>query len=563
MFSSLVVDASDYPIKSVTVFKSSKAEVVRTFRVPLQAGENKVEIRSLPSSIDTESARVTGLGDAQLFDVVCSVSGVPSISSANSSAEAIRLLTTKKRTLEEHVRNIDQVKSHVASYGASLKAEHIAPADAELFFDRVLARQVAFDERATQLNEEILRVSREIDLKMHENNTRVGNTAGTVTVIVMAREETEVEFKLIYIVTGASWNPAYELHATAAKAGHPGAEVSLQYRASVTQKTGEDWTGVSLTLSTAPTDTSQDSIPDLKPTRLRPPPPPPAIYAIDYGAATPQRRPLGEDSEDTITSGDWEEPVETQTLREHQTIVKESPLAHAYTVEGLSSVPSDNITHKVSIATLLLYADIQHVAVPKVKAVAYLQARVKNTSDYRLMPGAVHVFMDDSFVSKTSIMDIAPGDTFDCALGSDAGMRVSYARLSKKENKRAGVFSEQTLSTTFTARTILRNTHQYALDAVIVRDNIPVSDDNTKVRVVLNKPQVLADAEDNEDREVTCEEGGNCIVRWTKVDDASKGGKKDGMYEWMCKVGPGEKVVLLMAWTVKSPAEVKWVEVVG
>jgi hypothetical protein len=38
MVSVVSLDANEYPIKSVTVFKSNKAEVVRTFKVSLEVG---------------------------------------------------------------------------------------------------------------------------------------------------------------------------------------------------------------------------------------------------------------------------------------------------------------------------------------------------------------------------------------------------------------------------------------------------------------------------------------------------------------------------------------------
>ena len=121
---------------------------------------------------------------------------------------------------------------------------------------------------------------------------------------------------------------------------------------------------------------------------------------------------------------DWEadelEVVEPPSQFEPATsIAKESPLFVSYKIEGESSIPSDGDIHKVSIAELPFEASISHVVVPKIKAVVYLevryihnhhledadafQAKVKNTSDYRLMPGPVNVFFDDSFVSKTSI----------------------------------------------------------------------------------------------------------------------------------------------------------------
>jgi len=43
------------------------------------------------------------------------------------------------------------------------------------------------------------------------------------------------------------------------------------------------------------------------------------------------------------------------------------------------------------------------------RRLTYLQATVKNTGDYRLLPESVYAFVDDSFVSKTAIVgDVAP-----------------------------------------------------------------------------------------------------------------------------------------------------------
>lgn len=85
------------------------------------------------------------------------------------------------------------------------------------------------------------------------------------------------------------------------------------------------------------------------------------------------------------------------------TVVSESALALTYAVEGKSTIPSDGIAHQVSIASLPFEATTAHVVVPRAETAAYLQCSVKNTSDYRLLPGPVSVFLDDSFVSKTRI----------------------------------------------------------------------------------------------------------------------------------------------------------------
>jgi hypothetical protein len=95
-----------------------------------------------------------------------------------------------------------------------------------------------------------------------------------------------------------------------------------------------------------------------------------------------------------------------------RTIVSESPFATIYKVDGSASIPSDGRAHQVLVAVLPFEASITWVAVPRARAVVYLQCEVKNTSEFRLLPGSVNVFMDNSSVSRTSI-----------------GVRYSYSRM--------------------------------------------------------------------------------------------------------------------------------------
>lgn len=141
---------------------------------------------------------------------------------------------------------------------------------------------------------------------------------------------------------------------------------------------------------------------------------------------------------DALPADEWQDIEEdnaitevepTNVIGEPTSVVHESPLVLTYHVEGASGVPSDGVPHQVTVTVLPFKGKIQHVTVPKVRPVAYLQATVKNTSDYRLLPGTVHAFVDDSFVSKTGIVgNVAPGDVFSCTLGADPATRIRYAR---------------------------------------------------------------------------------------------------------------------------------------
>src|ERR1700742_3530953 len=74
------------------------------------------------------------------------------------------------------------------------------------------------------------------------------------------------------VVNHASWEPAYELHATTSNSGTSNMSVSLRYRACVTQSTGEDWSNVALRFSTTKMNLAGDTIPELRPTRIQPTP---------------------------------------------------------------------------------------------------------------------------------------------------------------------------------------------------------------------------------------------------------------------------------------------------
>ncbi|KAH9962262.1 hypothetical protein BC827DRAFT_1199964 [Russula dissimulans] len=648
MASIIKLDANEHPIKSVTIFKSNKAEVVRIFKVSLEEGQSKIQIRHLPSSIDTDSARVTGLGDAQLFDVVCSIGSVVEEVDTASTAEVVRKLQAKKDVLVKDLDTIDEITETMVNYSKSLTGESVSPKQAERFFENLLCHSHTTASARADLEEEILGLSRQIEVLSSAETKKQGTTDGEVTVVIMAKRATDIELRLTYLVQSATWSPTYELHATT-ESGVPKPSVSLNYRARITQSTGEDWKDVKLTLSTANMDLFNQTIPVLRPTKIRPPqflslfgeggqqlqrqrqavafgqdgvsrqaapygafgqsqqaplqpqvtgfgsgqaagvfagfaqpslppppPPPPPKAVLKRRSAAPRPAEDWHDITDYSADEDELEAAEevTTVIGEPTSVVHESPLALTYHVEGASGVPSDGVPHQVSITVLPFDAKIEHVTVPKMRPVAYLQATVKNTSDYRLLPGTVHAFVDDSFVSKTSITaDVAPADPFSCTLGPDPATRIRYSRTSKRADDGAArersAFSEQWAATTYRSRTTVTNRHPFALPALVLRDGVPVSDDEKRVSVVLRRPAGLAALEQGEELRVGGKDGEDegesesksekRTVRWCKKIDG-KGGKKEGLFEWVFEVGAGEEVTIETEWDVKAPISLKWIE---
>lgn len=161
---------------------------------------------------------------------------------------------------------------------------------------------------------------------------------------------------LFTVVRQASWSSLYDVRADLTS--HPASgedssrpTIALQYRAKITQNTGEDWEGVVLTLSTASPLLASD-IPVLQPWKigqLRPAPaapPPPRLAVIRTNARTRSRRggvssaAEGAFEEDTVYAGDSGPKI----------AISEGAISSTFEIDGLSTIPSDNTSHKVSIA---------------------------------------------------------------------------------------------------------------------------------------------------------------------------------------------------------------------
>jgi hypothetical protein len=82
--------------------------------------------------------------------------------------------------------------------------------------------------------------------------------------------------------------------------------------------------------------------------------------------------------------------------------------------------------------------------------------------------------------------------------------------------------------------------------------------DDKRAKVILRKPEGLADAKDGQ---VVDLKDDGLKVSWEKMADG-KGGEKEGKFEWRWKVDGGAKVMLEAKWEVKAPADVNWAETV-
>ena len=163
-------------------------------------------------------------------------------------------------------------------------------------------------------------------------------------------------------------------------------------------------------------------------------------------------------------------------------------------------------------------------------------------------------------ISVLLLQLISVNESFDCVLGIDTAVRVTYSSKSDTEHEPVRSFAEPTKTTTRTVTTTATNGHPFDIANLIIRDAIPLGNEDANITVMLRKPDGLAQAKDGD--EVTARLDGDVQevkARWSKVENG-KGGEKEGMYEWVLAVPAGQAVTVEAEWAVKAPSNVKWEE---
>lgn len=169
------------------------------------------------------------------------------------------------------------------------------------------------------------------------------------------------------VVTNATWTPLYDVRARLSTTNKEQSTVRIQYRGSISQSTGEDWTDVSLELSTA-SPLVGSAIPTLRPTIIR----------QQYERGMAKRKSAGMSFGFSL-GGSSAPGSSFSNFKQRGAVVQmdESSINATFVIEGLSTIASDTSavseSHKVAIAEIDLLAELDWVVVPSKMESAFLR----------------------------------------------------------------------------------------------------------------------------------------------------------------------------------------------
>ena len=554
---SSITAATIYPDRGVV------SRLARSCQLPV--GTSEITFSGLPASLQDESIQVSARGPvaASILDIaarIVFVSAEPD-SRIKNLEDQLLALRRGERVLNDQAAVLDSQRALLQNIEKAATAPSVAPAgstppqrpsleDYEKLLGFSSAQRAHLDAAAQKLEVERTAHAEKIAAAEAQlNEVRGHQPRRSATKVVTVRLDlpapSALDLTLTYALPCASWTPAYDARLRTEKR-----EVLLDAFGLVRNATGEDWSNVALTLSTARPGLG-GAAPEIAPWSVDVTHPVAlgsfgrsSMFADKLVASSPRKSKASFANNDEMRA---EMPIESYSAPAAAPVLEQATLATAavesaatsasFKIATPVSLASDNTPQRVPLGSATLAAILQYQATPKLQETAYLAAYVTNGSELPFLGGALNVFLDDTFVATSRLATTMPGEKFTLKLGADEGIAIRRKIVSR--------FTEDTGFTTKSRRTtydilVTVTNHKRTKERVVITDAAPVARDE-KITVKL-----LAPAEHDL---LKPEEAGAQPPKAGIARDA------EGRLTWRLDLKPGEKSELPLRFSIEHPAE--------
>ncbi|MFD5428664.1 DUF4139 domain-containing protein [Streptomyces sp. NPDC127084] len=302
------------------------------------------------------------------------------------------------------------------------------------------------DARLAAVAGELADAQRALDLSEESPADLVGHVDLTVQAVAAG----PARLRLSHLTPCALWRPAY-------RAVLDGSSLTLETDAMVWQRTGEDWSGARLTLSTARSAQATEP-PRLDEDRL----------SVRDRTAVERRT------------------IDVELREEHIGDLGPSPVLGLPGVDDGGevrvlkapepvSVPGDGRGHRVPVSVFTTSARSEHACSPELSPLVTQVVRFDNRSGHALLAGPVDLIRGSGFTGRGTLDFTAVGASAELAFGSADDHRV--VRLAEESRDTSGL-TQRTVVTRTVRLHVSRFSApgEYGEQAVVLRERIPVSE---------------------------------------------------------------------------------------
>ncbi|HEY6506197.1 MAG TPA: DUF4139 domain-containing protein [Chitinophagaceae bacterium] len=538
---------ADAAITNATVYFGYGAEVTHTAKVRGSSATKTIIINQLSTAIDINSLQISCPEDVTLLSHQFNLF-YPTVPVVVKSREVEKLEDSIKLVGRDisRIRNSISIEQETMTKTGLLIETTVSTSSSngkQLTSDEVLKLVEYYNAKIERSKTNIFNHNQSIDRaneRIEELRKKITELAkgtvpekqkpyGQLILQVICKNSGEIPVALSYYTNNAGWTPMYDIRVNSKTN-----KVKLVYKASVTQRTGIDWTKTKLTLSTG-TPNFGVAAPVLSPWHLQ-------LYVPElYGAlqgraagVNAQRNFVQSYKEDkqlnevVITADaedyrqkDMAKTIDPSTLQQFTTL-NQGQLNTNFEIDLPYDIQSNGRIHSVTIRDQEIDCILKNYAVPRVDKEAYLLAEVADWQNLDLLPGDANIIMDNTYIGKSVIDPNTTADTLNLSLGKDKRLAVKRSLVKELSSlKSSGGSNKQT----FTYEVIVKNNKLTDVN-LLLKDQYPLS----TIKEV----------------EVKLEDSGEAMIN-----------EEVGVLTWKIALKPGESKKVRFTYSVKYPKDKK------
>lgn len=423
------------------VLFEDRAEVTRVAAIQAQEGTQWVSISGASPLVDDRSVQAKPLRGAQVLAVrvlrrsrMVGELGQEQVDALEAEADALR---ARLRQLEWSLKAVEDERSHadalfsqwrVALSEIPRDVHQVAVADAwSCAFEELseAALDVAREQSALSLErEEVRRALQRGQERLAQGRALQPAYETRVEVQIHAPEAGDVELEITYRLPCALWRPEHLARLRVAPSGET--SIELLTWATVWQNTGETWSDVEVTFSTA------------RPAQIATPPMLDDDRITCRTKSNAERRTLVVSAHEQSISVAGGEGLGGTTPSHEMPGVDDGGEPLRLSPSERVSLHSDGLPVRVEVSRVHLNAEVTRVVYPEKHPVAHLKATATLPAGADALPllaGPVLIAREQGLMGRSKLDFVAPGDTFQLGFGPDEGVRVRRTQSQQRHTR--------------------------------------------------------------------------------------------------------------------------------
>jgi uncharacterized protein (TIGR02231 family) len=518
-------------IDAVTVYPDG-ASVTRIITLDLSSGDNTLVAKDFPLSLDRASLRIEGEAGEKLTIGAIDTRTPKPVAPANLSEidKQIEALKDQRADLDGAIASAEARRKFAEHFaeaspaGLGDKGEARPLAEWRAAFGAVAEEVASADTAIREAQRKQRDLDRELARLQQDRNVKPPGKL-EVRIDLATAAATKATLRVTYSVKGAHWTPLYDARLdTGAKDRKPALE--LVRRAEITQATGEDWSNVTLGVSTVRVARGGDA-PDLGSVLVRYPEPPRQevrrSVSEEQDSAKVQRL-LPAPAPASAPAG-FAADLAAKPATEQQATAEIGAFQAAFKIPGRVSVNAGQGARALRVSSMTIAPDLVIRSVPVLDPTAYLEASFVQSEDAPLLPGRISIYRDGMFVGLGRMAAAGKDEKVRLGFGADDKVKIERAVLKRNEGSSGLIVTSKVDERVF--KTSVRNGHDFPIKAAI-EDQLPVSEsDEIAIELLPSSTPPTT----------------------TNLHD------KRGVLEWAFEVKPGEAKDINFAWRMRWPKD--------